>query len=414
MSDVFGALRRLILKLLGESPFYGHVLACTIKEVSTEIPFAAGMRVTKDKLVIIVNPQPFFEYSATEQLWVLLHELLHFLFKHPWRGSAMSSKLPENPTEWTTMHLRLFVENVGFDLAINSFAKTHVQYSSPKGALSPDMFGFPEHKTAEWYIHHLTKAGKCPKHGISLLGGGKGQGECGCEHPKAGKALKDLVGSYFGHEWTIECEPSQANALAARIFANAVKIVGTEPAGALRDVYKVEAVADFRNVLMRLAQSSELTDEQYFHKRRISRRFHRPPGSRYEPAGELHVLQDTSGSMGPEDIGACYSVINKLYRMGFSIWVYEFDAAFQGPEYLYRGTPPQVKGGGGTKMMSTLEHVHKTRPNIKQVVVFTDAGIFDIPEEIPFGFKSVVFCIPDWVDDALPDWITVVKYKSAR
>jgi predicted metal-dependent peptidase len=383
------------------------------------------MTITRDNLRLIINPPQYFDRPEEEQQWILIHEVLHFLFKHPWRSKLRGVDYSKKePAQWLSIDAKAFIENLAMDLAINSYMKNHFSNNHPAKIPMPAAFGLPEQKSFEFYFHQLMKAAKCPSCGIPILGGGKGKSkgkgegegrkEKKCDCGKAGKELQKWMGSFFGHAWKIGCDDVQANTLAARYYRHGERMAGAAPAGALRDVYKVEAQADFRDVIMRVAQSSELSDEQMFHKRRISRRYGRPPGSRYEALGEVHILQDTSGSMGPHDIGACYSVMDKLRRMGYDIYIYEFDAAFHGPEYKYTGTPPKVKGGGGTMMMSTLKYISETRPHIKQVIVFTDSYVGDIPKEIPFTFESIVFCIPEWVDERVPDWLTVVKYKSER
>ena len=424
----FARLRRLIIRLLDRTPFFGHVLALTSREMTEELgPFKAAMTISRNNLKLIINPSLFFADPEDNQMWVIVHEVLHFLFKHPWRSKMKDRKVKGDPLSWTSAQVEAFIENLAMDLAINSYMKHNFVNNVPGGVPMPEEFGFPESKTFEWYLHHLRQTAQCPQCGMPLFGGGKGRqgskgssgkgqqgsgGKCSCNQPKAGKALKKWVGQFFGHAWQIDCDDAQANALASRFYQHGCRLAGTSPAGALRDVHKVEAVADFRDEIMKLAQSSELSDEQLFHKRRISRRFHRPPGSKYETLGEIHVLQDTSGSMGPKDIGSCYSVMDKLRRMGYDIYVYEFDAAFHGPEYQYKGVPPAVKGGGGTMMMSTLKYIAETKPDVKEVIVFTDSFVGDIPKNIPFGFKNIIFCIPEWVDNRLPDWIKVVKYRS--
>lgn len=355
-------IRRMIIGLLSKFPYYGHATTMTTRVFQVNGPFAAGMQVTKFGLVIMINPLVFFGYPEGEQVWVLVHEIAHFLLKHPWRAKV---RLRKGLVETDDKYIAHIIDNIAMDLAANSFLKHHFRYDVPKWVLMPEQFNLPDQKTYEWYRFNLTP-----------------------------KMVEPYV-EYIGHWWELDCPDAEGQALAGRIHKQSCRAAGTEPFGELRDIYRTDAEIDYKQVLMRVADSARLNSQSRISsKRRISRRFNTVPGEKSDYQGETHWLQDTSGSMSPSHIGACYVVGEKIRRKGILLTVYEFDGAFI-REYPFMGVPPQVKGGGGTMIQSTFDYIRKNKPWVKDVVVFTDGGIGDLGEEMPEGFRNVIWIVPE-------------------
>jgi len=346
-------LRRLNVMLLQDHPFYGHIMASCRWDHDNEMPAVAGLNIRTDYLTILIADE-FFKMDFNDQRFVIMHELLHFLFQHPIRMGKFCD----------------LVKNIAGDLAVNSYIVQSSRLQKVDGCLYPKQFNLPDNRTYEFYLKELNKM--IQKNELQLPEGmGGGQGQCG-----GGKGEKAKSGEGGEHYWVIEGTPEEANELARRMF-NVAKSVGTVPAGALRDLYEAEAKISWEELVIQSSQSSEMSEEWRFTKRHYSRRYHTIPGVVHEYRGRMKMCVDTSGSMGPKEIGACFSVVDKMDGLGYDIDIFEFDADFQ-REYKYSGIPPKVKGGGGTQITSTFKYIAAEHPDTTQVFVFTDGMIFDL------------------------------------
>jgi len=344
-------LRRLNVMLLQEHPFYGHIMASCRWDQNNEMPAVAGLKVNTDYLTILIG-DPFFKMDFNDQRFAVMHELLHFLFQHPMRMNKMCD----------------MIKNIAADLAVNSYIAQSSRIQKSDHCLYPKQFNLPDNRTYEFYLKELNKMAQ--KNKLKLPGEGKGGSGGGKDKEKSES------GKGGEHYWVIDGTPEEASELARRIF-NVAKSVGTVPNGALRDLYEAEAKICWEELLIQASQSSEMSEEWRFTKRHYSRRYHTIPGVVHEYHGEMKICVDTSGSMGAKEIGACFSVVDKMDGLGYNIDVFEFDAEFQ-REYKYEGIPPKVKGGGGTCILSTFKHIAEEHPDTTQVFVFTDGMIFDL------------------------------------
>ena len=377
-------LRRLNVMLLQELPFYGHIMASCRWDKNDTMPAVAGLQIQTSYLTILIGER-FFGMDFNDQRFAIMHELLHFLFQHPIRMNRICD----------------MIKNVAADLAVNSYIVQSSRLTKSESCLYPKQFNLPDNRTYEFYLKELTRMAQ--KNKLKLPGG---QG--GSEGFGKGKDGKSDSGCGGEHYWVVEGTPEEASELARRIF-NVAKSVGTVPAGSLRDLYEAEAKISWEELMIQASQSSEMSEEWRFTKRHYSRRYHTIPGVVHEYHGEMKIAVDTSGSMGPKEIGACFSVVDKMYGLGYQITVFEFDADFQ-REYPYDGIPPKVKGGGGTCVESTFKHIAEDHPDTTQVFVFTDGMIFDLDKakaiadengwdvafiltndyDVPFGQKIVM------------------------
>ena len=333
-------LRRLNVMLLQEHPFYGHIMASCRWDQENSMPAIAGLKINTSFLTILIGDL-FFKLDHNEQRFAVMHELLHFLFQHPIRMHRMCD----------------IIKNIAADLAVNSYIVQSSRIQKSESCLYPKQFNLPDNRTYEFYLKELVR--QMQQNKLKLPGDGKGESGKGGEH-----------------HWIIEGTLEEAGELARRIF-NVAKSVGTVPSGTLRDLYEAEAKISWEELFIQASQATEMAEEWRFTKRHYSRRYGTIPGVVHEYRGEMKMCVDTSGSMGAKEIGACFSVVDKMDGLGYEITIFEFDAAFQ-QEYKYEGVPPKVKGGGGTCIESTFAHIAEEYPDTNQVFVFTDGMIFDL------------------------------------
>jgi len=386
------AVRRISMRLTKEFPFFGHVFACCRFVRSKEVE-TAGLLV--DECLTVRLGDKFFdkEISYTNQRFIMLHEVAHFLFQHPTRAGKQLTD----------------VKNLAMDLAVNSFLQRHSSLPLPEHALTPSSFNLDWDRTYEWYLHQLMKQ----QHQKEGNGGGnngnnkKQQGKAGDGKGDGKGDNKDKRhGAGQNHKWEIKVSETEAEELSGRLYATA-KAAGTDPGGALGELYKVRAEVDWKLEFLRAAQRAELSEEWTFTKRRFSKRYDTIPGVIHDYLGKLFLIVDTSGSMGPKEIGACFNVVEQLARIGYLIHIFEVDAKLQ-REYVYEGTPPKVKGGGGTMFQTSFAHIAENYPECEQIICLTDGYVGDLHHGPPD--PEIVWVLTPDAPDNMP-WGHTIRMK---
>ena len=106
-TDINTEISRCINQLLLKEPFYAHILAGTVREVTTNIPTAA-VGFNNELILLMVNETFFLNELKTvsERVAVLKHETLHLVFRHLFRD-----KIKEDS--------ELF--NIAADLVVNQY-----------------------------------------------------------------------------------------------------------------------------------------------------------------------------------------------------------------------------------------------------------------------------------------------------
>jgi predicted metal-dependent peptidase len=399
-------VRRIAMGLTKEFPFFGHVFACCRFVFDDAVP-TAGLKIG-EFMTVQLGSKFFEKKDFNDQRFILLHELSHWMFQHPIRAVQTGTKNSKNMSDQ---------KNMAMDLAVNSFLKRHSPFRLPQDAKTPDDFKLDWDRTYEWYLYQLMKSQQKQQGG-----GGQGSGQCdgrqqgqggGKGNPSGddqgkgqGQGKDDRHGAGGQHHWECSVSEAEAGELACRMY-QAAKMAGQDPGGALGEIYKVRAEIDWRTEFLRAAQKAELSEEWTFTKRRMSKRFDTIPGLIHDYLGELYLIVDTSGSMGPKEIGACFDIVDKLFNMGYIIHIFEVDAKLQ-QEYLYEGVPPKVKGGGGTAFQSAFKHIIETYRQCEQIICLTDGYICDLDRGKP-PVDMVFIISPDGTTD-LP-YGEVIKMK---
>jgi predicted metal-dependent peptidase len=128
-------LRRAVVRLLKERPFYGHFLLHFRREIGPG-PAALGVTIRGAVPTLYVHPQAFDRFSLREQQALLEHVLKHVLHLHPARRKERHSG------SW----------DLACDLAINPGIT-----GLPSQALFPDPLGLPPGLAAEEYYRLIAR-----------------------------------------------------------------------------------------------------------------------------------------------------------------------------------------------------------------------------------------------------------------
>lgn len=383
-------VRRISMGLTKEFPFFGHIFACCRFVLSSEVK-TAGLLV--GECLTVRLGEKFFDPQASyaDQRFILLHEVGHFMFMHPMRSGKVLNE----------------AKNIAMDLAVNSFLKKHSPFGLPRHASTPDQFNLEWDRSFEWYLQKLM--GKQQQQQQQGQGKGKGQGQGkgngegegdGEDEGKQKSKGQKPHGAGEDHQWECQVSEAEATELSSRMYSTA-KVAGADPGGGLSDIYQVRTEVDWKLEFLRAAQKAELSEEWTFTKRKFSKRYGTIPGVIHDYLGELYLLVDTSGSMGPRELGACFDVVDQLANLGYFIRIFEVDTKLQ-QEYVYEGIPPKVKGGGGTMFQSAFKHIIEHYPECEQLIALTDGYIGDLsygpppvdivwvltpdsPDSMPFG-----------------------------
>jgi len=136
--------------------------------------------------------------------------------------------------------------------------------------------------------------------------------------------------------------------------------------------------------------------------------------SRFKVAPEIHVLIDTSGSMGAHDIAMALGMVGKVLnslRLRSGVHVVCGDVSAKSAGQIFDPSKIEVVGGGGTMMgrmmreMVDPEDKRQKRPDV--IIVCTDGAVNDWPLN-PLPCKAIAcitqkrymdrFPVPSWMD----------------
>ena len=134
-------MKRTIIKLLNDQPFFGYMLVYMPRRWSKETTSAC---ITFDKLEIelLVNKEYFKAQTPDQQMGTLLHEMYHVAFMHPMKFRSLGVQVAGTHE----------IFNIAADMAVNSFL-TEIQLL-PTDPI-PEWCDFPRHKSLEYYYEQL-------------------------------------------------------------------------------------------------------------------------------------------------------------------------------------------------------------------------------------------------------------------
>ncbi len=375
---------RCIVALLLKEPFYGHLLAGVVRNITPDT-LTAAVAVTSRGVELRVNPDFFMKELRGKNIRtaVIKHECLHLLFKHLFRFDNYRR------------HPLLF--NIAADLVVNQLVKP---WPLPDSAIMlstfPDMGLLPD-QTMDWYYKKLlklqTEVEKLPKQCSGAQGGqggqggqsgqggqgGQGQGQGGKDYsqtsaPQSAEVLDRLVGSswHSDHQFWASAGSGEGESATGGAISDGVrraietelerliiqakdrggsKVWGNMP-GPLKSL--IDAMIERRKPkiswkrVIRLFSNSSRRTRIVSTMHKISKRYGTFPGIKVKRYQKMAIAIDTSGSVPDTDLTRFFSEVHGIWRQGAEIDVIECDAAVQ-RVYKYGGKfPEKVAGRGGT------------------------------------------------------------------
>jgi len=134
--------------------------------------------------------------------------------------------------------------------------------------------------------------------------------------------------------------------------------------------------------------------------------------STHDTAPQVCIIQDTSGSMGSENMRISLEETKGLLKaVQASVTYINCDAAADKAQNVYNVKDIDLHGGGGTDMRVGIKAALESKPSPDVLILFTD-GYTPWPEErIPRGKQLIVCLVGQSACDACepPEWAKVVK-----
>ena len=342
-------------KIIFRNAFFANLILSTPLEMTQTVPRAAT-----DMKKIYINPEFINELSTDVVIFVLLHELFHIILKHGLRQGS------RDPDLW----------NKAGDYAINwQLGKAGIKLW--EGCLIDPRFAG---MTAEG-IYDILKQEENENPGRHK-NKQDGIGRDLIPQPATDAERAEIERTINGR---VAVAATQAR-LAGQFSADLERMVN----GILQPQIAWEEV--LREYMLEISQDNESWS-------RRNRRFKTIMPSRHsECMGELHVIGDTSGSIGGNtfarvaaELGYIIDVL-KPERIRV-IWADAVACALE--EVFEAGDNLELhpKGGGGTDMRLPLKHSEQFNPIV--CVLITD-GYTPWPEEEP-PYPLIVLCTTDVV-----------------
>ena len=351
-------------RLLMDEPFFACLSRKLEKKPDRSIK-TAGVYVNKQtgQFEMIYNPE-FLDSLPEDQIkGVLKHEFYHLIFEH------VTSRKPEGVNHKTW--------NIAADLAINS----HLVGELPAFACMPGVGPFenlPKHRTAEWYLKHITddQVDQCGE------GSGDGEGEDGEGEPGTGQ-LDDHSG------WDEESDnPAEqaAKQMAKERLKQSMKEAAQEASkspngwgsigGELKKdiLKKLETKVDWKKVLRYFIKTSQRANKSST-VRRINKRYaYIHPGKKVKRQAKIAIAIDQSGSVGDDMLEKFFGELNKLSKLA-AFTVIPFDTKVD-EKLVYEWKQGKAHKAqrvmcGGTCFDAPTEYVNK-RGDFDGVIILTD------------------------------------------
>lgn len=371
--------------------YVAHFLLTTDRQESRAVK-TIQLRTDGINLSIVYNPDYVNSLSDEEKVGLLIHNILHIIYKHITRYKVSYDK-------------SMF--DIAADIIVNQQVEQGgVKYIPKDSAKISDFphFNLKKGETLDYYYKTLyTELTKLPKPDESDGQGGNdgstGQGDSnedksdnkGDDDNNNGnnqsnlnssqQRLKDLYNQENLNDWVKEEGTDEAMLefnIDNRIlgsYESLVRTRGTIP-GFFTDMVNLiikarTPVIDWKKQLKMFLSSSNVTKIKTTVKK-VSKRFGTTPGIKIQRKTKIMVAVDTSGSVSIEDFEEFFSELKNIHKANKDILIVECDAAV-GNVYNYNGkTPTKLSGRGGTSFQPVVDYINggKYRPDC--LIYFTD------------------------------------------
>ena len=398
------------ISLLKKQPFYAYLLIRMNKRIDRSLP-VAGVAVVDGEIDLYINPEGYLEYTKSERIAIIIHEILHVILLHYLRRNGRDASL------W----------NVAADIALNQMVNTP-EFKLPATALFPKHFNLPEGKTADEYYKILWKRNEkieMPKELMDLLGkqlskcpqcngsgqsngqdqnqqdGGQGEGEgegegqdqgqghgggqgqpCpNCQgsgkKPSGGNGnmkAPDFADMHPTWDRSTDVSEEVAEGLVRSMVSEAhEKSIGDVP-GSIAELIKsiLESKINWRAIFRNFVAKQRNTLRKSTWKRPNRRLGQQVTGFKKSKKLQVAVFVDTSGSVSSEELAMFNGEMQKIYQAGADVDVIECDAAIQKVYKYKKNIEPEFKGRGGTDFRPPFEYLKKHGMKPDCIIYLTD------------------------------------------
>lgn len=335
-------IRNVIVAILREQPFYGHIISQLPKVYTNKIPTLAVGKASSEGLLInlYINPdyvEQIYSQTSREQAFnhfveVVKHEILHIVFQH------LYIKKPDTERQ-----------KIAMELSVNSYINT--QNLVCKG-IYPEDYNFPSKLGFEEYYKLLPQSPLAPEENQYLDSHDLWNNLDEKESSKL--LLKDIIKK--------AAEAAQNTSQWGNLPSEIREQIGSF-------LEQKEEMIPWQTVLKNFVSSSSESILGYTNKR-ISRRYKTRPGTFKEETLNLAIGIDTSGSV---DLRTIETFFNELYwisRNNVEITVFECDCKIR-KEYPFKHWQGnEISGRGGTDLEPVFKEAAKRR--FDALIYFTD------------------------------------------
>ena len=406
------------MRILVNHGFYGLLLMHMIYSLDENCPTAYT-----DGERIAFNPKFMDQLSDGELDFVMMHEILHVVLQHCFRGSDCDDHTRQNIAADIVVNSNILLEN---DMDMASIT---IRAWGPSMHLAPD--GNEGHMYTMEEVYEMLSPTP-PELNKRSCSGGTGT-ESGRAKKETGEPAEDNGGSEIWDDhskWGSLADDStlrdvwvkrMADACEAIRIQNASNGRGTLPAFAERFWKELtEPQLDWRIILNEFIQE-EINDYSFSppDRRFDDNPFFLPDLNEKGPSDEVSdilFMIDTSGSMSDDQITAAYSEIKGAidqFDGKLRGWLGFFDAAIIEPipfedEEEFKVIKPY--GGGGTDFQIIFEYVHThMEDNLPASIIILTDGFAPFPkEELSMGIP-VLWLLNN--EDADPPWGKVARIR---
>lgn len=324
------------------------------------------------------------------RMGLVMHELSHVLRRHFQRAGAIGITNAD-AAKW----------NIACDLEINTWITNHRVFTLPDGALLPSKYGLPEGLLAEEYYNKLPSppSGKTGTPPPQDCGSGAHNQPRPWEHHGKGRGAVDDIGQKSIEQST---KAAMSGDTTGDVPQEWSKWADTDPDHEPIS-WQQEVAQAIRNVIGR---KRGMVDYSYqFPNRRQSAYGKVVMPALVAPIPNVCIVQDTSGSMSPHDLGIAYKQVTDIITtLGQPVEFIEVDAAVHSSKRITKAKR-KLTGGGGTDMGVGIDAARKLQPDL--LIVLTD-GYTPWPEKRP-RCRVVVVITNDHQKG--PTWAKTINMK---
>lgn len=424
--DYKDSVEKALMWVRGRRSYYGFLIEEMRRTVTFEVSTMA-VGITGSNVHLYINPDFAALMSTRHCAGVLQHECGHIYLGHIPRWMRMSKSLSRAEKR---------LAGAAMDLAVNSLL------ADPRDLPSYGLFpwnyripvpGKPEHSwpqfptraTFEHYWELLQKLGE--KEFGRQSGAAAGAGTAAPISDAEEEARAAGGGNGLGSGGTIDDHDmwdDVDSAMSAEIISEILreKIAKAEHQARSRGI----GAGNFADTISELLSQKNVNFSALFQgligrfltnirrptMMRPSRRYPSPPGRTMGRKLSIRYYQDTSGSMGNDDIQVGLSEAAHAEGTGLAtVMVQQFDYGLQGeaiPIQRMGKVNVAVMGRGGTSLAPVIDDINKQSPDL--AIISTDGGLEH--NLMPKNGVHVVWILTH--DGHAPPWGTVIRLPPPK